>query len=51
MAKWFESWRSEDLRIIPAYCFTDFQDKEYAAEDAKAWTLDLSNEIKASAAF
>ena len=23
------------------------QDKEYAAEDAKAWTLDLSNEIKA----
>eukprot|EP00438_Fugacium_kawagutii_P008051 Skav223960 [mRNA] locus=scaffold3540:169498:172818:- [translate_table: standard] len=24
------------------------QDKEYAAEDAKAWTLDLSNEIKAS---
>eukprot|EP00439_Symbiodinium_sp_Y106_P052164 s3822_g6.t6 len=24
------------------------QDKEYAVEDAKAWTLDLSNEIKAS---
>ena len=23
------------------------QDKEYAVEDAKAWTLDLSNEIKA----
>ena len=23
-----------------------YQDKEYAAEDAKAWTLDLSNEIK-----
>ena len=21
-----------------------YQDKEYAAEDAKAWTLDLSNE-------